>query len=515
MTAPADSHFCTVETTRGKIRGLILDGIRQWKGVPYGAHTGGPHRFRRPRPPAPWSGVRDCFGYGEVSPQLPTSFGHDYASLVSFDLNVALGGMGEDCLRLNIWTPGTDAQARRPVLVSLHGGGFAIGSGNLPMYDGARLAGFGDVVVVSATHRLASFGFLNLSDLDPGGDPAGDWSDAGVAGLLDLVAALEWVRDNIASFGGDPGRVMIFGQSGGGWKVSALLAMPAARGLFQRAAIQSGSLIRHLPRAAGAQMAASLLSKLGVSVARLHNLESVPWTNLLAAQTELGAHLFAPVADGVQVPGDPFGSGPPALSLEVPVIISTTLEDAGFLFDHFQLTETELEALLRASYGERAKDMLPLYRSFFPDKSPYLLHAQIVTDAGFRRFAHLQAERCAAPGRAPVYAYLWEWPSPAFDGKFGAVHAMDVPASLRNDRDVILGGGGRNATRMCDALARAWVEFAKTGAPSHSGIPTWGKFDTEERSTLIVGRDTRLVRDPYAELRRYWVDMPEPMSVLG
>src|SRR5258708_31073968 len=187
MTSSIDRmDFCTVETTSGKVRGLVSSGVRQFKSVPYGASTAGANRFKRPERPRPWAGVRDCFGYGPVSPQVPSDMGNDYARLIQFDLNVAVGGMSEDCLHLNIWTPGTRCAEKRAVLFSIHGGGFAIGSGNSPMYDGAKLSSFGDVVVVAVTHRLASFGYLNLADLDP----SGPWTDAGAAGMLDLVCRL-------------------------------------------------------------------------------------------------------------------------------------------------------------------------------------------------------------------------------------------------------------------------------------------------------------------------------------
>ena len=496
------SNFCTVETAYGEVRGLINANIRQFKGVPYGASTAGTNRFKRPRPPVAWAGVRDCFGYGPVSPQLPSDTGNDYARLIQFDLNVAVGGIGEDCLHLNIWTPGTGREDKRAVLFSIHGGGFALGSGNNPLYDGATLAGFGDVVVVTPTHRLASFGFLDLGDLVP----SEEWTDSATAGMLDLVAALEWVRDNIANFGGDPDRVMIFGQSGGGWKVSTLMGMPAARGLFQRSAVQSGSLLRHPSRHEGAQIADAFVQKLGLSRRRLGDIGELPWTQLLAAQTEIGPHLFVPVADEPAAPTE---------SSDVPLIVSTTLDDAGLFFTDFELSEPELRSMLAKSYGAGADRMLALYRGHFPSKSPYLLHAQMITDAGFRRFANAQAERKAAQAGAAVYVYLWEWPCPAYDGKFGAVHAMDVAASLCNDREPILGGGGRDAQLMCRSLASAWINFAKTGNPNGEHLPDWPRFDAQRRATMTFGADTRIVDDPYGAIRTYWAAMPGPTSVFG
>ena len=511
MDSVVDLSFCTAETTHGKVRGLINSAIRQFKGVPYGASTAGANRFKRPQPPTPWSGVRDCVGYGPASPQLPSDTGNDYARLVQFDLNVALGGISEECLHLNIWTPSTDNGEKRAVLFSIHGGGFALGSGNNALYDGARLAFFGDVVVVTVTHRLASFGFLNLAALDA----SGEWADSGACGVLDLVAALEWVRDNIENFGGDAKRVMIFGQSGGGWKVSTLLAMKAAHGLFHRAAIQSGSLLKHLSWDESARVSDAFCRKLGLGKSDLKHISSIPWSRLLALQTEMGAHAFAPVLDGANLVADPFSPAAPLESADVPLLVSTTLHDAGVFFDQFGLTEIELKALLRQRHGSRADQLLALYREYFPKVSPYLLHMQMITDATFRRFAHRQAERKADQARAPVFAYLWQWSSPAFNSKFGAAHAMDVPASFHNDREAILGAGSRDAQTMCSTVGSAWVNFAKTGNPNNSNIPHWPKFDASRRATMIFGPDTQVMNDPYAEIRAFWASMPEPDSVLG
>ena len=308
---------------------------------------------------------------------------------------------------------------------------------------------------------------------------------------------------------------MIFGQSGGGWKVSALLAMNAARGLFHRAAIQSGSLLKHVSWDDSARVCDVFCKKLGLAKSRLSDISSIPWTTLLAAQTEIGAHAFAPVLDGANFAADPFSPAAPLQSADVPLIVSTALDDAGLFFDNFGLTETELAALLHQRYGIQADRLLALYREHFPNKSPYLLHAQIITNASFRSFADWQAERNAHLARAPVYTYLWQWSSPAFDSKFCAAHAMDVAALFYNDREAILGAGSKDARTMCSTLASAWVNFAKTGNPNNANIPSWPKFDAKRRSTMLFGIDTQVASDPYAEIRAFWAKMPEPDSILG
>jgi para-nitrobenzyl esterase len=446
-----------------------------------------------------------------VSPQVPYPATHEYARLIQFDLNVAFGGMGEDCLHLNIWTPGTGRTDKRAVIVSIHGGGFAICSGNHPMYDGAKLAQLGDVVVVTVTHRLASFGYVDLTSMDS----TGRWSDAGAAGMLDLVAALEWVRDNIESFGGDPNCITLVGQSGGGWKVSTLLGMPAARGLFHRAVIQSGSLLTHASAAVTGAMAQAFVKQLGLTPASIDRIEHLPWAQLLAAQTAIGAHAFAPVLDDKHIPAHPSDDMAASHSDQVPLMISTTLDDAGIFFDRFGMTEQDLSAALSGGYGDKAMALQAAYRERFPRKSPYLLYSQLMTDMGFRRFAHAQAENRVARQGAPVYSYLWEWTCPAFDGKFGALHAMDVSASMYNERDGILGSGSSDAKLMCDSLSSSLLAFARTGNPNNPHIPHWPRFEISQRATLVFDRHTRVESDPHGALRRLWAETPMPASVLG
>jgi para-nitrobenzyl esterase len=285
--------------------------------------------------------------------------------------------------------------------------------------------------------------------------------------------------------------------------------------LFHRAAIQSGSLLKHVSWNESARVSETFCKKLNLAKSNLRDISRIPWTTLLAVQTEMGAHTFAPVLDGVHFAAHPFSPTAPSQSAEVPLIVSSTLHDAGLFFDNFGLTEMDLKTLLRQRYGDMAGSLLELYREHFPNQSPYLLHTQMLTDATFRRFAHWQAERKADQARAPVYAYLWQWHSPAFDAKFGAAHAMDVPASFYNDREAILGAGSFDAQVMCRTLASAWINFAKTGNPNNTNMPLWPNFDAQRRATMIFGPDPQIVNDPYPEMRAFWTDMPEPDSVWG
>src|SRR5579863_694041 len=348
--AQREQLFWTVETASGKVQGINNTGIKEFKGIPYGAPTGGKNRYMPPQKAASWTGVRECFGHGQISPQTLANLNSDYGMMIQWDLHV--GGMGEDCLSLNVWTPGVSDGGKRAVMVSFHGGGFSTGSGNGAGYDGAQLAKFGDVVVVTVNHRLASFGYLHLAD--SGAPP--EFAQSGVAGMMDLVASLEWVRDNIERFGGDPGKVMIFGQSGGGAKTSTMLAMPSAKGLFHSAGVQSGSTIRSATREQAAKSAEALLGKLGITKGNIPSLQQVPWQQILEAQTSLGAAAgFTPVVDGAVLPHHPFDPTAPPESADVPVVISTTLEDAALALTNFDLDEAGLKAMMTERYGAKAE----------------------------------------------------------------------------------------------------------------------------------------------------------------
>jgi para-nitrobenzyl esterase len=503
--APRDSElFFTTDTRYGKIQGMANAGIKEFKGIPYGASTSGKNRYMPPQKPVAWTGVRECLAYGQISPQTISPPTSDYSQLIQWDLHYGTG-MGEDILTLNVWTPAVNDGGKRAVLVSFHGGGFATGSGNGPQYDGTQLARLADVVVVNVNHRLASLGYLHLADL--GAPP--EFAHAGVVGMMDLVASLEWVRDNIENFGGDPSKVMIFGQSGGGAKTSTMLAIPSAKGLFHSAGIQSGSTIRSATREQGTKSAELLLAKLGIAKSNIADIQKVSWQQILEAQTSLGGNAaFGPVVDGTILPHNPFDPTAPPESADVPIIISNTLEDAALRLTNFDLTEDGLRTMMNQRYGAKAEQMLAMYRNRYPEKSPFLIQAQIATDSTARRSATLQAERKSALGKAPAYVYLWAFASAGFGGKFGAVHGTDVSATFNNYRDGVGGTGSEEERALWSRFANTWVSMAKNANPNNSKIPNWPAYDATTRATMIFDREVRVENDPRSEIRKFWADMP-------
>jgi para-nitrobenzyl esterase len=414
---------------------------------------------------------------------------------------------------LNVYTPGVNDGKKRPVMVSFHGGGYATGSNNAHGFYGDPLARYGDVVVVTPNHRLSSFGFLNLV----GAGAPEEFASAGVAGMLDLVAALEWVRDNIANFGGDPNTVMIWGQSGGGAKTSVLMGMPGAKGLFHRAAPQSGSALKVQSPENAAKLAEKFIANCGLNTSNVAKIQELPWQQLLDAQaatvgTGLGGG-FSPILDGKAIPHHPFDPAAPEESATVPMIISTTLEDAALALTNFDLDEAGLKSAVAGRFPKGADRIIGMYRKAYPNKSPYLVQAQIFTDSGFRRSAIQQAERKAAQGKAPVWMYLWEWPCPAFGGKFGAVHGTDVGLAFHSTRGAMY-GETPEAQKMADRLASAWVNFARTGDPNNKEIPQWAPYTADTRAVMVFDNDTRVVNDHRGEFRKLW-DEINPPSAFG
>jgi para-nitrobenzyl esterase len=507
----ASDATAVVETTAGKVRGFVQDGIATFKGIPYAASTEGAGRFRPPSRPTPWTGVRSAKQYSFVCPQVPRAgWANDEEAWM---FNWDDGRPGEDCLRVNVWTPDVNDHARRPVMVWLHGGGFQAGSGQeLPSYHGERLSRRGDVVVVSLNHRLGVLGFLNLAD----GASAELASSANV-GMLDLVAALEWVRDNIASFGGDPGNVTIFGQSGGGAKVSTLMAMPAAKGLFHKAIVQSGSSLRMATPEDTAKLAAATVDELDLKPNQLDKLRALPAERLIQAGIAASRKLsppsntpfglrrsgrrvgWAPTVDGKDLPRHPFDPDAPSQSASIPMLIGTvTHEGSPSLRDPSleAMTDDELKRRLSDSYGDKADRVLDAYRRAHPRAKPIEILGLITGGPG-RKSAITQAARKAAQDSAPAYLYWFAWQTPVLDGRPRAFHCAELAFAFDNtDRCAPMTGGGPEPRELAAKVSEAWIHFARYGDPNHPGLPKWPAFKPDEVATMIFDRTCVVKNDP-------------------
>ena len=510
-----------VKTTNGNVQGLVKDGVQVLKGIRYGAAPVGPLRFMPPQKPKPWKGVADATEFGAPAMQMATGaaaspatdFGRQLATIYTTPAEMKI--QNEDCLFLNVWTPGLGGGARRPVMVWLHGGGFAYGSGAWPIYDGANLAKKGDVVVVTVNHRLNVFGYLYLAQIGQLGNDA--YAKSGNAGMLDLVAALEWVRDNMEAFGGDPGNVTIMGESGGGAKVSTLLAMPAAKGLFHRAVIQSGPGLRGVPADAATRTAKGLLDELRVSTADIKALHCIPAEDILAAALAAAAKSgggpmggmmrLAPVVDTVVLPSDPFTPAAPAISANIPILIGSN-KDEMTLFTaaepwFFTLTDAQLMERAKAIAGAKAEPLIAAFRKLHPDYSPsYLLNQVLTANAMFAGSITL-AERKAAQKGAPVYMYYLVWETPVANNLFKSPHTLDIPLMFDNvDKARVLVGPGPDPEALAMQMSDAWLAFARSGNPNAPSIPDWPPYTAERRATMLFDVRSRVADDPNAEVRK-------------
>ncbi len=482
-------------TNTGQVRGATDGGTHVFKGIPYGASTGGEGRFRPPAAPAPWSGVRDALAFAPMCPQVIRSLPEIFSSW-TFDKD-----MSEDCLALNVWTPALADGAKRPVMVWFHGGDFSSLSGSRNVFDGTRLARKGDVVVVTVNHRLNLFGYLQLAQFAP------EYADAGNVGLLDLVQALGWVRDNIASFGGDPGNVTIFGQSGGGGKVSCLMAMPAAAGLFHRAVVQSGSYyLEAMSPDASSALTRKLLATLELSPSEAGKLASLPAEVLIAgmekAQKTSGGLNFRPVADGRALPSGPWVPGAPEVSRNVPLLVGTVATEMTLLTGGgdpaaFTLDEAGLrERLLRWFEPGDIDRVLATFRETWPDATPGDLFFAIETDLRMRQGAWQQAGRKAAQGGAPVWLYEVDWRTPVGGGKWKTPHSVELAFVFDNvAKSASMVGTGAEPQALADQMSASWLAFARSGNPDNPAVPHWPAYTDADRSTMVFDVTSRVVND--------------------
>ena len=495
--------------TSGRIRGFIDRGMYAFKGIPYGAGTA-PRRFMAPLPPKSWTGIRDAIEFGSRAPQPSFHFGARPHR--GFYLPQDTGAIGEDCLYLNVWTPGLRDRRKRPVMIYIHGGGYDTGSANNVLYNGVNLCRRGDVVVVTLNHRLNMFGFLYLADLAPG------FEDSGNAGMLDIVLALQWVRGNIEEFGGDPNRVMIFGQSGGGAKCATLMGMPAAQGLFHRVLTMSGEQVTASRRETATARTRAVLAALDLPLNRIDEIRTMPMERLLAVYRAAG--YYGPVKDGCNLIRDPFDPYASPLSAAIPMILGNTHDETRILIgggdpSTYSLTWKTLPAKLK-QHSEYLRDLnlekvIADYRSWYPHYTASDVFFAATTASRSWRPAIIEAERRAADPAAVNHTWVYEldWPSPVESGKWGAPHMLDIPLNL--DTVAVapgMTGDSPDAQQMGAIMSSMCIQFARTGNPNHAGLPHWRPYTLKDRATMCFNLPPRLVNDPRGNERRLVEQVP-------
>ncbi len=485
--------IAVTNTDAGPVRGYVHQGIYTYKGIPYAEAN----RFEAPHKPKPWSTVRNSMTYGPVAPLMdPTTTVQDEPEFV---FHHDWGYPNEDCMRVNVWTPSINDGKKRPVLFWIHGGGFTAGSSQeLPSYDGENLARKGDVVVVSINHRLNILGYLDLSAYGE------KYKQSANLSVLDMKAALEWVKANVANFGGDPGNVTIYGQSGGGAKVNTLMAMPSAKGLFHKAINQSGAFRTAMLEKPDTQLiTAEVLKALGLQPSQADSLQRIPFAVLSAAGkkalTVVAAKMKAdgkpvigfglswgPSRDGEILPYQLFSDEAFALSKDVPLLIGTVKNEFS-IFANMGLsnaTTDQVNEVITKRFGAKAEAYKAAVKKAYPnDTKPADL---LDVDANFRPGAVVQANRKSSlAGGAPVYMYLFTWQSPTLGGKYKAVHCMELPFVFNNiARCEEMTGGTKEAYGLADKVSQAWINFARTGSPNHKGLPTWPAYTATNTATM-------------------------------
>lgn len=484
------------QTRFGRVRGMRLGEVNVFKGIPYGASTGGRNRFMPPQDPTPWREFREAYAYGPAAPQSNPAGDRRQD-----------GNESEDCLFLNVWTRGLNDGGKRPVMFWCHGGGFSTLSGSSPGYDGTNLAMRGDVVVVTINHRLNILGFTHLGDL---GDA--DFATSGTVGMQDIVHALRWVRDNIENFGGDPQRVMVFGESGGGRKVGTLLGMPSAVGLFHGAMIESGATLRLPEREISTRLASMMMDKLQVAPGNVRALQDVPLERLMAAYfavseesgIESGGGTFAPTMDGDVIPHHPFWPEASPVNPTVPVIIGANRTEMTYFAPpaDFDLDEAAMRSRVANIVGaDHAAEVIRIYRDANPSASPSEIYFLVFSDASYVMPSITMAERRAALGGAATYLYYLTWNSPANDGRSMSPHSLDIPFIFDNTRSNRLTMDSDSAVALADKISDTIIQFARTGDPNMGKLPQWRPYDSTDRATMVWNDVSQVVNDPLRSRR--------------
>jgi len=519
LSGGAASADPIVETTSGKLRGTEEAGILAFRGIPYGASTAGRNRFLPPLAPQSWAGVRDALHYQGHAPQAIDGVTRR-PEMADFSGAPDTTPEGEDCLTLNLWTPGSSG--KRPIMVWFHGGAFSYGSANSIRTQGNSLCRRGDVVVVTVNQRLNIFGHLYLAEI---GGP--DFARSGNAGTLDMLAALQWVRDNAAAFGGDPNNVTIFGESGGGGKVSTLLAMPAAQGLFHRAIIQSGATVRLIDKDRANRLAEAVLQAVGLTSKQMAELQMVPVAQLLAAIAPASRAIgptdhklfdrynFGPVVDGRILPAQPYDPAATDISKNIPLMIGDMKDEMAIFLApddkvwNRTLSEAELRTRVAAVANTDTDRVIELYKRLHPETNPAELLIAILTDSNFRLRSLTLAQRKASQNAAPVYMYAFNWETPVHGGRLKAPHAMDVPFTFDTLEHVGSTDRSPAAHELAARMSTTWIAFARTGKPDNPAIPHWPAYNAQTRETMILNTNWSVIADPNRETRLLWQNITQ------
>ncbi len=482
-----------VKTTNGTISGSSEDGVFIFRGIPYAKAE----RFMPPQEPDAWDGVLECNKFGSVAKQI-------VAWIPDSTMNE------KDLFSVNVWTQGMSNGKKRSVILWLHGGGFHVGSSNDPMTYGKALAKKGDVVMVSVNHRLNILGFLDLSTCGL------DYAQSANVGMLDIVKALEWIKNNIENFGGNPSDVTIVGESGGGGKVGTLMCMPAAKGLFHKAIIQSGTLLNIMTKEKSQALGLAVLENLGLTIEDVKKLDTIPYLDLVKAGNDAIAQIsgirrpgsetmfgFAPSADGVVLLQQPFSPSFADISKDIPLMIGTTLNEMmRTAYDEIDLTMEEAKDRLTKKYGDRTDQYIELFAKAYPD---FTAQDLLSIDEVFRPYTIRTADARAVQENAPVYTYLLAWKSPVDNASKGSFHGLDIPLAFNNvDLRPDWTGNSQEAWELADKMSSAWLNFAKTADPNVEGIlPHWEAYTAENGATMYFDNECKIVNNHDRELMNF------------